>query len=165
MRTGRPTRLKAFDYCGIHRYFLTFCTRDRQRLFTQPAIVECVLTQFRRAADRHAIALVAYCFMPDHVHLLAAGVEDRADGRRFISLAKQLAAFHVAKEFGMRLWQHYGYEHVLRSDEDTLAVARYIIANPLRAGFVTSVFEYPFQGSDTHPLEEIVAAVQMQKPG
>jgi len=103
--------------------------------------------------------------MPDHVHLLTGGLEENSDGRKFISLAKQLAAFHVAKQFGVRLWQHYGYEHVLRGDEETLAVARYIVANPLRAGMVTSVFEYPFVGSDTHALREIVDAVQMMKPG
>ena len=103
--------------------------------------------------------------MPDHVHLLVGGLEESSDGRRFISLAKQLAAFHVARQFGVRLWQHYGYEHVLRGNEDTLAVARYIVANPLRAGLATNVFDYPFLGSDTHSLQEIVAAVQMMKPG
>jgi putative transposase len=165
MRTKRPARLKAFDYVGPHRYFLTFCTNRRQRLFVQSAIVECVLTQFRRAADQHAIALIAYCFMPDHVHLLVGGLADNSDGRKFISLAKQLAAFHVARQFGSRLWQHYGYERVLRAEEDTLSVARYVIANPLRARLATSVFEYPFVGSDTHSLLQIVDAVQMMKPG
>jgi len=121
--------------------------------------------QFRRAADQHTVALIAYCFMPDHVHLLVGGLEESSDGRRFISLAKQLAAFHVARQFGVRLWQHYGHEHVLRGNEDTLAVARYIVANPLRAGLATHVFDYPFLGSDTHSLQEIVAAVQMMKPG
>ena len=165
MRTGRPARLKGFDYLGPHRYFLTFCTSGRQRLFVESAIVECVLTQFRRAAGQHAIALIAYCFMPDHVHLLVGGLEEDSDGRKFISLAKQLAAFHVAAHFGVQLWQHYGYEHVLRGTEDTIAVARYIVANPLRARLATNVFEYPFLGSDTHSLEEIVGAVQMMKPG
>ena len=103
--------------------------------------------------------------MPDHVHLLVSGLEETSDGRRFVSLAKQLAAFHVAKQFDVRRWQHYGYEHVLRGDEDTLAVARYIVANPLRARLATSVFEYPFVGSDTHSLREIVDGVQMMKPG
>ena len=165
MRPGRPARVKGFDYLGRHRYFLTFCTSGRQRLFVNPAIVECVLTQFRRAADQHAIALSAYCFMPDHVHLLAGGLAENSDGRKFISLAKQLAAFHFARQFGSRLWQHYGYERVLRGEEDTLSVARYIIANPLRARLATSVFDYPFLGSDTHALVEIVEAVQMMKPG
>jgi putative transposase len=165
MRTGRPSRLKDFDYRGFHRYFLTFCTLDRRPTFARAAIVECVLAQFRRAADRTAIELLAYCFMPDHAHLLVGGTQDDADGRSFIALAKQLSAFHVSRQFGVRLWQHYAYEHVLRGDEDSLQVARYIIANPLRAGLATSVYDYPFVGSDTYSLEEIGGAVQMMKPG
>ena len=54
---------------------------------------------------------------------------------------------------------------MLRGNEDTLAIARYIVANPLRAGLATNVFDYRFLGSDTHSLQEIGAAVQMMKPG
>jgi putative transposase len=111
------------------------------------------------------MALIAYCFMPDHVHLLVGGTREDSDCRAFISTAKQLAAVHSSRQFGVRLWQHYGYEHVLRRHEDTLAVARYIIANPLRAGLADDMFEYPFVGSDVYSLEEIAAAVQMIKPG
>ena len=36
------------------------------------------------------------------------------------------------------------YDHALRADEDVLAAARYIVANPLRAGLVGSIRDYPF---------------------
>jgi hypothetical protein len=42
------------------------------------------------------------------------------------------------------VWQKGFYDRALRSDEDVAAVARYIVANPLRAGLVDSVREYPF---------------------
>jgi putative transposase len=165
VRTGRPARLKAFDYVGYHRYFLTFCTNERRLVFIAPEPVACVLTQFRRAATAYGVALSAYCFMPDHVHLLAEGTHVNADGRTFISRAKQLSGFHFAKAFGHRLWQHYGYEHVLRAQEDTLGVARYLLANPIRAGLCDDVREYPYVGSDVYSIVEIAEAVQMAKPG
>ena len=34
MLTGKPDHLNAFDYLGLHRYFLTFCTFERQPHFT-----------------------------------------------------------------------------------------------------------------------------------
>ena len=108
--------------------------------------------------------LIAYCFMPDHVHLLVTGVDEASDGRKFDSQAKQLAGFYVARHHDVRLWQHYGYERILREEEDTLAIARYIIANPIRAGLAGSIFDYPFLGSDTHSIAEIAEAVQMMKP-
>ena len=35
------------------------------------------------------------------------------------------------------------YDHVLRNDEDVRATARYIVADPLRAGLVDSIGDYP----------------------
>ena len=52
MRTNRPARLKTFSYVGIHRYSLTFCTDFRNRYFENAAVVQLVLAQFVRVADR-----------------------------------------------------------------------------------------------------------------
>jgi putative transposase len=41
------------------------------------------------------------------------------------------------------IWQRGYHDHALRSDEDIQSVARYIAANPLRAGFVQDIGEYP----------------------
>jgi hypothetical protein len=47
---------------------------------------------------------------------------------------------------------------VLRDDEATAAVARYILANPVRAGLTTELGEYPFAGSDVFDLKEVLTA-------
>lgn len=44
---------------------------------------------------------------------------------------------------GQKLWQAGFHDHALRGGEDIRAVARYVIANPLRAGLVGRVGEYP----------------------
>lgn len=160
MRTGRPERLTGFDYRGLHRYFLTFCTYQRRPVFLSADRVETVLRQILRAAHDQHFAVLAYCVMPDHVHLLIEGQADCSDCRRFISKAKQLSGFHYLKMFGQRLWQLYGFERTLRDDEDSLSVARYIAENPVRAGLTLSPSEYPFLGSSVYPLSEILEAVQ-----
>ena len=100
--------------------------------------------------------------MPNHVHLLTEGQSEDSDGRRFIAHAKQLSGFHFKKQFaGVRLWQRYGFERTLRADESTLRVARYMLENPVRAGLVTRVQDYPFLGSDVYTVEQILEAVQM----
>lgn len=151
-----PHRLRQFDYLGFHRYFLTFCTHERQPYFADAEVVDCVRAQFVRAAQLHEIAIVAYCFMPDHVHMLVEGVSERADAKRFIVSAKQFSGYACRRRCPNRLWQRYGYEHILRSDDGTLAVARYIFENPLRAGLAREPQEYAFSGSLTHTLEEIL---------
>ena len=41
------------------------------------------------------------------------------------------------------LWQKGFYDHGLREEEDLKDIARYIVANPLRAGLVEKIGDYP----------------------
>jgi putative transposase len=161
MFTGTPGHLRTFDYLGEYRYFLTFCTNRRHRAFVHEARVELVNTHILRAAADEGFVLTAYCYMPDHLHLLAEGRVAASDCRRFIARAKQFSGFHYQKMFGERLWQRYGYERVLRVDEETLSVARYILENPIRAGLASNVLDYPFIGSSVYTVAEILDGLRM----
>jgi len=160
MRTDYPRLLPAFDYRGRYRYFLTFWTVDRHHAFAEAAAVDLVRGQFLRAADRHLFALLAYCFMPDHVHLLVEGAREDSDLKAFQSAAKQYSGFHYKSQFGRPLWQRYGFERALRSEESTIDVVRHILANPLRAGLARRVDEYSFSGSSVFSMEELMDGVQ-----
>lgn len=161
MRTGNPGHLASFDYLGPHRYFLTFCTHQRAKLFTSADRVKLTHEQILRSAREQSGAIAAYCFMPDHLHLLIEMESESSDCLRFISRAKQFSGFHFERAFGIRLWQRYGYERVLRDDENSLLVARYILANPVRAALAARSEDYEFLGSEKYSVREILDAVQM----
>jgi hypothetical protein len=55
------------------------------------------------------------------------------------------------------------FERVLREDDSTFDVVRYIVQNPVRAGLVASALQYPFLGSNTMPVEEMVLST-MRRP-
>jgi REP element-mobilizing transposase RayT len=156
MRTGRPARLKTFSYRGFHRYSLTYCTSGRQKLFERADAVELVRSEFLRVAERERFSILAYCFMPDHVHMIVEGLRADSDGKQFIAKSKQFSGYAYAKKFGERLWQHWAYEHVIRDEEDVPAKVRYVLENPVRAGLVQSVLDYPFVGSQVYDLKEMV---------
>jgi len=160
MFPGHPERLATFDYCGFHRYSICFATKDRALLFTTQEAVDLVLSQFLRSADEEQFAIITYCFMPDHVHLLIEGRCEASDCKRFMALAKQYSGFYYKKQFKRPLWQRYSFERVLRNDEATLVVAKYIIENPVRAGLVTCCRMYPFTGSSVYTLDQILDAIQ-----
>jgi REP element-mobilizing transposase RayT len=105
MRTNSPGHLRTFDYVGFQRYFLTFCVKERESVFVSREPVDLVRTQILRAAEDEQFAIVVDCFMPDHVHLLAEGLTETADGLRFIARAKQFSGFYYSKQFGKPLWQ------------------------------------------------------------
>jgi putative transposase len=162
MFTDKPEHLKGFDYLGRYQYFLTFCADHRRKCFVNEDAVSTVRTQIERAAGEQNVALLAYCYMPDHLHLLTEGKTDDSDCLRFIARAKQYSGFHYKARFDHRLWQRYGYEHTLRSDEAAVCVARYILENPVRAGMVACIKEYPFSGSSVYTLEQILDAIQFE---
>lgn len=55
----------------------------------------------------------------------------------------------------MALWQPGYYERILRDDDSTNAVIRYIWENPIRAGLTKQLGEYPYCGSDVYELSDI----------
>ncbi len=159
----RP-RLTTFDYTGPYRYFLTFCTAGRHSVFEDETTVNTALAQILRAATQEDFDIPAYCFMPDHVHLLVEGTSATSDLRRFVKLAKQYSGFEYKREHSQRLWQPSYFDHVLRDEEATWSVARYIVGNPLVAGLAERADEYAFLGSATVSREDLLFFAQSARP-
>jgi putative transposase len=152
-------RLQSFSYTGLHRYSLTICAHKRTRVFVNRDAVDLVVLQLTQTADRSAFAVIAYCFMPDHLHLLVEALSDKADLGEFVRVFKQRSAFHWKAAFGDQLWQRSYFEHVLRDNESPVKAARYLLANPLRAGMVTAVEDHPFLGSMTMSVRDLLYSV------
>jgi len=92
--------------------------------------------------------LYAWCFMPDHVHLLVA---DR-DILEFVRLFKgRMTPLASSREPWRRLWQRSFYDHAIRENESVRDVAIYIWGNPVRAGIVENPIEYALSGSQEWP--------------
>ncbi|MGH9314192.1 MAG: REP-associated tyrosine transposase [Vicinamibacterales bacterium] len=156
----RPGHLRDFNYLGPLRYFLTFATHQRRQHFTDEEVVSLIWSQFLRAARDSGFEIPAFCFMPDHVHLVALGTSDTSDLLAFIRRAKQLSGYYFSRRCKQRLWQPDGYEHVLRDNEATGAVIRYIVANPVRAGLVSRLEAYPHFGSTVYSREDLIDFLQ-----
>ena len=157
---SRPKRLEGFNYVGRYRYFLTFCARDRLPVFRDPEVVEQTLAQFRRTSTLEQFAILAYCLMPDHAHLLAEGLSIESDLRRFAKMAKQRSGGLYARTHDRKLWQAGYYERVLREEDDVRALARYIVDNPIRGRLAEAPADYPFSGSDVWTMAELLESVQ-----
>lgn len=75
--------------------------------------------------------------MPDHIHWLVA-----ITNIDLLKLVQRVKSF-TTKRIGKRIWQPGFYDHGIRNDEKLITVARYIVANPIRAGLVEKVGDYP----------------------
>ncbi|MHB1531192.1 REP-associated tyrosine transposase [Acidithiobacillus sp.] len=89
--------------------------------------------------------MLAWVLMPDHVHwLLQLGAATPID--ELVIRLKSASARQVNRVLARTgpLWSTAYHDHVLREEDDLRAAARYLIANPLRAGLVQRVGDYPF---------------------
>jgi REP element-mobilizing transposase RayT len=153
---SRPPRIKGFSYLGPYRYFITFCTLDRARVFTDIRLGDAVALQFRRTCRKKKFVILAYCLMPDHAHFLLEGTDDRSDLAALIKSAKQSSGQRFAARMKRPLWEEGFHDHVLRPEEDPKRFARYTIENPVRAGLVKSPLDYPLSGSDRWTMQELI---------
>jgi REP element-mobilizing transposase RayT len=161
MRHTRP-RLDAACYLGPQRYFVTLCCDFRHAAFVAAEVTLAVIAQFLRAATERQFAVIAYTFMPDHSHALVEGQDVASDLQSLMHHAKQLTAFEYKKAQGRRLWQPSFHDRVLRSDEGTWDVVRYICENPVRKGLVEVWDQYEFTGSGIMTKRQLAEELMLQ---
>jgi putative transposase len=133
---------------------ITISVAGGQSVFADPSLAsDCVRLLGVRAEAMH-ITVIAYCFMPDHLHLLL-NVDEGGDVVDFIQdfKGRSTRLFWRHNHHG-RVWQRSFYDHILRENDDPMKHIRYIIDNPVRAGIVESHYEYPWCGSFEYDLAD-----------
>ena len=143
----KPNRLSGFDYSSCNTYFLTLCTKNKEKLFGDIVGAPigrpyCKLSDYGKIVDEainniekkyDAIRLDKYVVMPDHVHLLVTILpvkSGRPMGAPTVSnIVNQLKGY-VTKRAGFSVWQKLYYDHIIRDEEDFNVKWEYIKNNP-----------------------------------
>ncbi len=152
-------RLPQARYIGRQWYFLTACAQGRRARFCDRTLVSEVLKLLYLEAAKHSFVIEAYCFMPDHLHLLVSGTSETSDCLVFLNAFKQKSAFAFKKAFAERLWQHKTYDHILRCNERWEGVACYIWNNPVRKGLCSLAEYWPCSGSQSMDWKRLLSGL------
>lgn len=125
-------------------YHVTLCTDNRLAWFSDIHCGRIVVRQMRRLHKERKLDSIAWVVMPDHLHWLFQLGETKSLSNVIKDLkgrtAIELNAYLQRKD---TIWQRGFYDHGLRKEEDIKKIARYIVANPLRAGLVEQIADYP----------------------
>ena len=140
-------RLAPVHYLGTGNYSLTIATSGRKIVFVSKNVVTYHLSVLGQSAIKRNFDIIAYCYMPDHVHLLVSGKETTSDLTAFVRSYKQITGYQYRKQIGDFLWQKSFYDHILRREESFREVVRYILGNPVRKQMVERPEDYPYSGS------------------
>ena len=123
-------------------YIVTTVTQDRRPIFTDFEVGCVVVAAMRQLHDRNAVESLAFVVMPDHLHWLFT-LGETIDLAEVVRRLKGSSA-HAIRRLGVSpVWQAGYYDHGIRDDEDLRVAARYLVANPLRAGLVDNLGDYP----------------------
>ncbi|BAN68622.1 REP-associated tyrosine transposase [endosymbiont of unidentified scaly snail isolate Monju] len=120
-------------------YHVTTVTRAREPVFQDLNSARRVIQVLMEIQSHELADTLAFVVMPDHVHwLLQLG--ERRPLSCVIASMKSISARRIGRG---KIWLAGFHDHALRRDEDLRQVARYIVANPLRAGLVDDIGHYP----------------------
>ena len=119
-------------------YHITTTIANRQPLFNEFYLARKIINTIKQSDALNHTTTLAFVVMPDHVHWLMQ-LKDKGTLQQVIRSMKS----QTAKVVGHPIWQAGYYDHAIRNDEDIVNIARYIIANPIRAGLVKKASDYP----------------------
>ena len=120
-------------------FFITICCQPKgENQLRQPKVAQTLFDSARFYWKRHLWGVPLLLLMPDHLHMLATfGPE--AGMKEIIRNWKR----YTASQAGIR-WQRDFFDHRLRDDESYDEKAAYILQNPIRAGLVTRIEDWPY---------------------
>lgn len=126
-------------------YVITVVTQQRSPLFHDLYLGRILINRFRHYQQQ--AETWAFVVMPDHFHwLLQLKEGDLSDLVRSVKATSAQEINRHLERTGP-LWQKGFYDQQIRDERHFLNTARYIVANPLRAGLVQSVGDYPLWDS------------------
>lgn len=126
-------------------YHVTFATAHRKPWFADPDVAVAACRTLEPSIVAAEAKWICWVLMPDHFHGLFALCGTQSLSRCVQRLKGR--ATQACREAGggdRVLWARGFYDHAMRREEDVLGAARYIIANPQRAGLVSDIMQYPY---------------------
>ena len=125
-------------------YLITTTAWGRTPLFRDHGYARAVSRVCHSPDAWTGATCLAWVLMPDHWH----GLIELQDG----DLSRVVARFKARATKAMKkqrpreypVWQKGFHDAGLRREDDVRRAARYLVANPLRAGLVTQIGDYPY---------------------
>ena len=123
-------------------YFITICCYRRRTVFASFSTGRLVIQALQSVQDR--AETLSFVVMPDHIHWLIQlqeGAKLSPSVQKMKSIASRL--IHQNTAYKAQVWDSSFHDHAIRKYQDVKGFARYIILNPLRAGLVNRIGDYP----------------------
>ncbi|MCC9078454.1 transposase [Litorilinea aerophila] len=145
-RTGTTAMSIRRYYVPNSIVFITQVVAHRTPVFAQPAFVDLLREHLRKTQQYHPFVLLAYCFLPDHFHIMLRPTGNSTFSDIMHSLKPNFTKAYKNLQGisgNMKFWQKGFWDHVIRNEEDFCRHLDYIHYNPVHHGLVQRPEEWP----------------------
>jgi len=149
-RSARPL-LEADQNAGK-----AFALRDKQLdratvgplWLKNPNVAKIIVEALRRGAmEFHLYDLLAWVVMPNHVHVVVTPRRPLPEITRWLKGSTARSANLLLGRMGKPFWQYESYDHCIRSEAELGRVIRYVERNPVAAGLVETIQDWPWSSA------------------
>ena len=147
---SRALRIGRYSEAG-RIYFITSSCNGRLSLFRDYVLASILIEETKHQEEIGACNSLAFVAMPDHFHWLMQVTGKRTLQEIVGSLkGRSSRKINLVRGTSARVWQAGFHDHALRVEEDIENIANYLLFNPVRAGLVADIDEYPHWYSVWH---------------
>jgi putative transposase len=149
----RPTTVRHLAHVPSFRdnpiVFFTACTFQRRKILASVKCEEILREIWQRSAKHDGWWVGNYVLMPDHVHFFARPATNARPKAEWVGMWKSVSSRRIAATLAIEppIWQPDYFDRYLRSSESYSDKWQYVEQNPVRAGLVGRVEDWPYHGT------------------
>jgi putative transposase len=126
-------------------YHVTINTERRIRLFTNLVNCHPIAKVLSEMGKEDLVFNYAWVLMPDHLHWIFKLGEHESLSEVVRRLkGRSSRDIHRDTKYSGAVWHPAFFDRAIRANEDLRQIAEYVIQNPVRAGLVVDMGQYPF---------------------
>lgn len=109
-----------------------------------------IVTDSLRFRDGKQHDLLAFCIMPNHIHVVLTPLSDNEGHYPSLTAIMQSIKGHTARKSNRELgrdgqfWQHESYDHWVRDGAELQRIVQYVVNNPVKARMVDHWQDWPW---------------------
>lgn len=124
-------------------YHLINRGNGRQQVFHKDGDYRAFIDLMQTTREKFAVRLHAWCLMPNHFHLLVQPEQaDQLNKMMQWLMTSHVRRYHQHYGTSGHVWQGRYKSFIVQDNDHLLTVARYIEANPVRAGLSESAAQW-----------------------
>jgi len=131
-------------------YFITAAIYQKRHLLQNPQLKELLLSHIKLCFNEYKWELHHWVILDNHYHLLVKSREGK-DLSKIMRQIHSFSGYHIKQvtHTEQRIWWNY-WDYCPRDEKDYLIRLNYLLINPVKHGYSTNLYDYPFSSFHQH---------------